>query len=91
MYFKSHNLAEEPEYAALKEELLAELNKWREEINDQGVSGEFRDEGWPSTYPTRSLEEWEEILTTWEPWVFREPESDMERPNIAPVYPVLSQ
>jgi hypothetical protein len=89
--YELNNLAEDPEYATLKEELLAELNQWREEISDPGVSDGFREGGWPSTYPTRSLEEWEEILTTWEPWVFREPGSDMERPDIAPVYPVLSQ
>jgi uncharacterized sulfatase len=57
------------------------LNKWREEINDQGVTDEFRDGGWPANYPTRSLEEWEEILAIWEPWVFRDPESGMDRPE----------
>jgi arylsulfatase A-like enzyme len=80
--FELNNLAEDPDYGEVKEELLAELNKWREEINDQGVSDEFRKGGWPSDYPTRSLEEWEEILKLWEPWVFREVVSEMERPAI---------
>lgn len=79
--FELNNLAVDPEYAAVKEELLAALNKWRKDINDKGVSEEFREGGWPATYPTRSLEEWEEIVALWEPWVFRDPESEMDRPK----------
>ena len=79
--FELNNLAKDQEYAKVKEELLAGLNKWRGEINDQGVSDEFRGGGWPASYPTRSLEEWEEILAIWEPWVFRDPESGMDRPE----------
>ena len=82
--FELNNLAGDPEYAAEKEALLTELNRWRTSINDTGVSDEFRKGGWPATYPTRSLEEWEEILVLWEPWVFREPDSDIERPAIPP-------
>jgi arylsulfatase A-like enzyme len=79
--FELNNLAADPAYAEVKEELLAALNKWREEMNDQGVTDEFRKGGWPADYPTRSLEEWEKILALWEPWVFRDPESRMERPE----------
>jgi arylsulfatase A-like enzyme len=82
--FELNNLAENPEYAKVKGKLLAELNKWREEIKDQGVTDQFRKGGWPATYPTRSLEEWEEILALWEPWVFREPDSKIQRPEIKP-------
>ena len=58
-----------------------QLNNWRENvIHDQGVSGEFRNGGWPADYPTRTLEEWEEVLKLWKPWVFREPGSNVERP-----------
>jgi N-sulfoglucosamine sulfohydrolase len=82
--FELNNLAGDPEYVAEKEALLSELNRWRAAMNDPGVSDAFRRGGWPATYPTRSLQEWEEILTLWEPWVFREPDSDMERPAIPP-------
>jgi arylsulfatase A-like enzyme len=82
--YEMKNLAEDPAYATVKEELLAELNRWREETDDPGVSEEFRQGGWPATYPTRSLEAWEAILSTWEPWVFRDPQSEMERPAIEP-------
>ncbi len=63
----------DPAYAKIRDELLAELNAWRKEINDQGVTESFREGGWPADYPTRTLEEWEYILGQWEPWVFRGP------------------
>ncbi len=75
------NLADDPAYADVKEELLAELNNWRENvIHDQGVSEVFRAGGWPADYPTRTLEEWEERLELWQDWVFREPRSNIQRP-----------
>lgn len=77
-----HNLADDPNYQDIKAELLSELNNWRENvIHDQGVSDEFRKGGWPATYPTRSLEEWEHVLELWQPWVNRTPESTIERPD----------
>lgn len=76
-----NNLADNPEYAEIKDELLTELNNWRENvINDQGVSEEFRQGGWPADYPTKTLEEWEETLELFKPWVFREPGVEMEHP-----------
>ncbi len=77
-----HNLADDPDYEKIKTELLSELNNWRENvILDKGVSEEFRNGGWPATYPTRTLEVWEEVLDMWQPWVFREPDSNVERPD----------
>jgi hypothetical protein len=38
--------------------------------------------GWPSWYPTRTLEEWEKTLEIWEPYVMREATSDMPRPIV---------
>ena len=61
-----HNLADDPAYADVKKSLRAELEAWRQTIHDQGVSEEFRKGGWPATYPTHSLEEWEAKLTAWE-------------------------
>lgn len=66
-----NNLADDPKYASVKNELLSELQKWRELINDKGVSDEFRKGGWPSKYPTKTLEEWQEVVEKWKPWVFR--------------------
>lgn len=79
--YEMYNLANNPDYQDIMNELLLELNNWRENvIHDQGVSGEFRNGGWPADYPTRTLEEWEEVLKLWKPWVFREPGSNVERP-----------
>ena len=79
--WEMHNLANDPDYKKTKDELLIELNNWRENvIKDQGVTDTFRTGGWPSTYPTKSLKEWEETLEKFKPWVFRAPEIDMEHP-----------
>ena len=75
-----NNLADDPGCAAIKAELLAELNKWRKSINDQGVSEEFRKGGWAATYPTRSLEEWQSTVEKWKPWVLRKPDEQVDHP-----------
>ncbi len=75
-----NNLANNSDYEEIKAELLKELNIWREDIQDKGVSEEFRTGGWSEDYPTRSLEEWEERLELWNDWVFREPGSNIKRP-----------
>ncbi|WP_345319597.1 sulfatase [Novipirellula rosea] len=107
-----HNIADDPKYAEVKSELLAELNRWRDEvIRDQGVSDDFRAQnvfpperpaeqtvgqwvqdhadkydfkkhGVPSWYPTRTLQQWREVRKIWEPWVFRDVDSEMKRPVI---------
>lgn len=64
--FEIHNLADNPQHAAVKAELLAEINRWRAEVKDVGVTDEFRKGGWPATYPTKSLEEWQAELKQWE-------------------------
>ena len=75
------NLADHPDFRETKNELLAELNNWRENvIVDQGVSEEFRYGGWPADYPTKTLQEWEEVLELFKPWVFRTPEAVMDQP-----------
>ncbi len=55
-----HNVADDPAYAEVKAELLAELKDWRENvIHDQGVSEEFRASGvFPETCPTPTVNEW---------------------------------
>lgn len=109
--YEVNNLADDPAYAEVKAELLAELEKWRKEvIRDQGVSNVFRaskifpevcpnstvgewvdnnsddfdffQSGFPSWYPTRTLEEWKKVRAMWNPWVFRAPDSKMKRPVI---------
>lgn len=66
--YELNNLADNPSYSEIKESLMAELMAWRQSINDQGVSEEFRKGGWPSIFPTRSLEEWTAIVEKWEKW-----------------------
>jgi N-sulfoglucosamine sulfohydrolase len=109
--YQVRNVADDPTYAQVKAELLAELENWRRNvIKDQGVSDEFRalgvfpdkcptptvgewvaangekydfeKSGWPAWYPTRTLEEWEKVRAMWEPYVFRDPRSKIQRPTI---------
>ena len=78
--YELSNLANDAKHQAIKDSLLTELEQWRSDINDQGVSEEFRQGGWPATYPTKTLAEWEETLNLFRPWVFREPGEKMEHP-----------
>jgi len=66
-----HNVAGDPAYADTLESLRGELDRWRQSVGDPGVTEEFRAGGWPSTYPTRSLEEWQGILEQWENNILR--------------------
>ncbi len=76
-----NNLSDNADFLDIKNELLSVLNDWRENvIKDEGVSEDFRNGGWPSTYPTKSLEEWETTLELFRPWVFRQPGEKMEHP-----------
>ena len=57
-----HNVADDPAYAGVKNELLAALKNWRENvIKDQGVTEEFRALGvFPKSCPTSTVGEWVE-------------------------------
>lgn len=54
------NLAANPEYAEVKNEMFAELQNWRTNvINDQGVSDKFRAlETYPKKNPESTVDEW---------------------------------
>lgn len=60
-----NNLADNPDYAQIKAELLAELESWREHvIDDQGVSSEFRSKGvFSASRPTATVDAWVEANT----------------------------
>jgi arylsulfatase A-like enzyme len=53
--------------------------QWVKENYDQL---DFKTYGAPAWYPTRSLEEWQVAKKVWEPWVFRNPEDKMKRPQV---------
>ena len=38
--------------------------------------------GWPSWYPTRSVEEWKKVRDAWIPYLFREPGEKVKRPAV---------
>jgi len=78
--YELNNLADNQEYTQIKTVYLAELNRWRKSINDEGVTEEFRNGGWSKEYPTRTLEEWEERLGSFKPWVFRDSHSKIKHP-----------
>jgi uncharacterized sulfatase len=80
--FELKNLADDKEYSTVKKELLSKLTEWRKSINDTGVSEEFRKGGWPSVCPTRSREEWQEIVGEWGKWLFSKPYYNAEFPKI---------
>jgi hypothetical protein len=69
--YEIQNVAQDPAYASVSKEMRAELEKWRKSVGDPGVSEEFRRGGWPAKYPTRSLAEWQGILSEWENYVLR--------------------
>ena len=75
------NLAKDAKYTAVKKEMRAELDAWRKMVKDKGVSEEFREGGWPATYPTKTLEQWETIVEKWKPWVFRKPTERGKHPR----------
>ncbi|EAQ81084.1 sulfatase family protein [Blastopirellula marina] len=58
--YEVHNVADDPAYAAVKAEMLAELEQWRTEvIHDQGVTAEFRAlEAFPKSCPTATVGQW---------------------------------
>ncbi|RTE54168.1 sulfatase [Arenibacter aquaticus] len=58
--FEVHNIAENPEYAVVKKELINQLEYWRKYvINDQGVSEKFRATGvFPDQNPFSTVDEW---------------------------------
>lgn len=61
-----NNLADDPDHAEIQATLLAEIDRWRTDMKDVGVTDEFRQGGWPADYPTKSLAEWQSILKEWE-------------------------
>ncbi|MHC4221791.1 MAG: sulfatase family protein, partial [Planctomycetota bacterium] len=79
--YETVNLAQDPNYAAIRNQMRAELDAWRKMVKDKGVSEEFRQGGWPATYPTRTLEQWQAIVEKWKPWVFRKPTEKVEHPK----------
>jgi len=48
-----------------------------------GKKYDFKKNGWPAWYPTRTLKEWEKVRSAWEPYVFRGPKEKVARPSIA--------
>ena len=57
-----NNVADNPAYAEVKAELLAELEKWRNNvIDDQGVSDDFRAlDVFPASCPVAKVDDWVE-------------------------------
>jgi N-sulfoglucosamine sulfohydrolase len=87
--YELNNLADDPKYAKIKNELLSHLMDWRKSVNDKGISDEFRKGGWPATYPTRSLEEWTEIVEKWEDYLLGQ-NTNGEIPRIPKIPGMLS-
>ena len=69
--YEIHNLAKDPPYANILDSMRSELSDWRKSVGDPGVSDEFRNGGWSAKYPTRSLDEWKQIVSQWEEHILR--------------------
>lgn len=78
-----NNLADDPKHAQIKAELLAEINRWRAEVKDIGVTDEFRQGGWSADYPTKSLAEWQGELKEWEQALLVDGKANRSRPGNA--------
>ena len=77
--YEIHNLAQDAAYANILQDMRNKLSGWRTSVGDPGVSDDFRKGGWAATYPTRSLDEWKQIMSQWEEHILR----DGPRPKIA--------
>jgi len=79
--WETQNLAKDPRFANAKQELRDALDAWRLMVKDEGVTPEFREGGAPATYPTKTREQWEAIVESWRPWVFRTPDEKATPPR----------
>ncbi len=84
---ETKNLAGDPDYAEVKQRLKSQLQEWREKVNDKGVTEEFRKGGWPAEYPTRTLEQWEEILAGWRRYLAKKGPKPIQRGGKYPEFP----
>ena len=66
-----HNVAKDPAYASTLQDLRSEMEKWRAAVGDTGVTEAFRSGGWSAKYPTRTLAEWQQIVSQWEEHLLR--------------------
>ena len=58
---------------------VSRVDDW---IEAKAENYDFNKYGWPAWYPTRSLPDWEQARTLWEPYVFRGPSENVPRPKI---------
>lgn len=68
--YETKNRVDDPALRDDLERMRRALAEWQAEVRDQGVSAEFRNGGWPATYPTATLETWEQRLAAWNEKVF---------------------
>ena len=76
-----NNVADDADYEEIKADLLHEIDQWRTTMNDDGVTEVFRSGGWPSTYPTKSLEDWRSLLDEWNQTLLIEGKASRPKPK----------
>ena len=79
--WETNNLIHETTPQKTVADLRQALQKWQNEMNDEGVTDAFRKGGWPADYPTRSLKAWKEIVEKFHPYVFRMPGEKIRPPD----------
>ena len=62
-----------------KENPMTTVGEWAK-VNAEKY--DFKVTGWPAWYPTRTLEEWKQVRSQWEPYVFRKTEDEAAHPII---------
>ena len=56
----------------------SKVDEW---VEQNAMNYDFDTNGWPAWYPTRSLQDWEQAVAKWEPYVFRGPDEKVSRPS----------
>lgn len=79
--WETKNLIDDPAQETVAAKMRAALTEWQTEMNDEGVTPDFRAGGWPADYPTRPLATWKEIVEKFRPYVFRTPGEKVKPPE----------
>ena len=62
-----------------KENPMSTVGQW---TRANGDNFDFKVNGWPAWYPTRTLDEWKKVRSQWEPYIFRKSEGEVAHPVI---------
>ena len=79
--WETTNLIREVSHQKVADAMRQALQSWQKDMHDEGVTNVFREGGWPADYPTRTLQDWKEIVEKFLPYVFRKPGEQVRPPD----------